>query len=389
MAFLCACSFVPVGDPVETSLPVSSSVSYTKIAEPLEDFSRTSPTDFVGEAGALLSAPEQELYEQMASHALLISSAQDPDLERYPLKRIQIEQALSDAEISRTFEAFINDFPQYFWISAHYQFGTTEKSTVIQLYSEISPEVCTEKIKELEKEVSEILDGMDVSLSDLQRELFLYRAILERCVYDDTSPDWESYTLYGALVDGSAVCEGYARAVQQLFRLAGIPCRVVSGTAEGELHMWNLVEIGGEWYHLDATWGDSSPLSTYFYFNLTDEAIRWDHTISTEGLPPCESEEANYFCTFAIPVSGFSGFSLDSLSDGIAACLSRGDSILLFRVDETLDFDEAVDRLLKPEGNLLSDALADATIKTDPSLTYTTFTYSLAPQIRGIAVCLE
>lgn len=73
-------------------------------------------------------------------------------------------------------------------------------------------------------------------------------------------------TAYGALVKGESLCEGYARAVKAVLDRMDIPCVLVQGgyqSKEGnfEPHMWNYVQVGGEWYGLDATMDDpKSPL---------------------------------------------------------------------------------------------------------------------------------
>ena len=68
-------------------------------------------------------------------------------------------------------------------------------------------------------------------------------------------------TSYGSLVRGEAVCEGYSRAVKDILDELGIPCVLVNGIYRhsgdaAELHMWNNVQIGGEWYGVDATMDD-------------------------------------------------------------------------------------------------------------------------------------
>ena len=120
------------------------------------------------------------------------------------------------------------------------------------------------------------------------------------------------YTAYGALVNGVAVCEGYSRAMQLLCDKAGIPCTVIYGKSEGIGHMWNIINPGDGWYHLDVTWDDDADfdLARHAYFNLTDAEIKTDHTIFEAvtpdksyvgndlfniGLYQCTSTTYNYF----------------------------------------------------------------------------------------------
>lgn len=67
-------------------------------------------------------------------------------------------------------------------------------------------------------------------------------------------------TAYAALVQGQAVCQGYAAAAYRLLREAGIPVRIVTGTAGeyAEFHAWNLVFADGLYYNLDVTWDDAN-----------------------------------------------------------------------------------------------------------------------------------
>lgn len=70
---------------------------------------------------------------------------------------------------------------------------------------------------------------------------------------------------YGDKKEKSAVCEGYAKAFKVLCDKVGIPCVLVSGqgvTSSGAgAHMWNYVQMEDkQWYLVDATWVDRTPL---------------------------------------------------------------------------------------------------------------------------------
>lgn len=68
-------------------------------------------------------------------------------------------------------------------------------------------------------------------------------------------------TIYGALAERKAVCEGYARTYKSILDKLGITNILVTGTATNssgvtEDHMWNYVYINGNWYAVDVTWDD-------------------------------------------------------------------------------------------------------------------------------------
>lgn len=71
------------------------------------------------------------------------------------------------------------------------------------------------------------------------------------------------YTSYGAFVNHRAVCQGYALAFKVLMDRAGIPCVYASSVEMS--HAWNMVSIGGRWYHVDCAWDDPAYSSVYDY----------------------------------------------------------------------------------------------------------------------------
>jgi len=92
-----------------------------------------------------------------------------------------------------------------------------------------------------------VFDGM----SDWQIALSIHDYLASHFTYDVTLEKGIGYDL---LVDGTAVCAGYAQAYSDLLSLAGVRCYYV--TSQEMNHAWCLVEIDGKLYHADPTWGD-------------------------------------------------------------------------------------------------------------------------------------
>jgi len=115
-------------------------------------------------------------------------------------------------------------------------------------------------------------------MSDHQKEKAIHDWIVTNLSYDTRLI---SHSAYDGLVDGKTVCQGYALLTYEMMRQAGIPVKIVEGTSRGNAHTWNLVKIGGKWYHLDTTWNDPVPDTAgkvyYNYYNLTDSQLRVDH----------------------------------------------------------------------------------------------------------------
>jgi len=142
------------------------------------------------------------------------------------------------------------------------------------------------------------------------------------------STDYNS-TIYNGLgsgeEQGNIQCAGYAKTMQYLCDKAGIVSMVVTGeNTEGETHAWNVVDVDGKWYNLDATWDDPI-LKTpnyknirYNYFLVPDSAIHnithmhvnqkklSNGTYITYFTPPaCTSNDQNYFVKNGLVYSDF------------------------------------------------------------------------------------
>lgn len=77
----------------------------------------------------------------------------------------------------------------------------------------------------------------------------------------------DSAGLYGGLVDGKAICVGYATILHEALKRVGLKSIIVTGTSiedieSGKLlkngHAWNQVQIDGEWYNADSTFDAST-----------------------------------------------------------------------------------------------------------------------------------
>lgn len=95
--------------------------------------------------------------------------------------------------------------------------------------------------------------------------------------YDEAKkPKRTSYTAYGSLVKGKAVCSGYATASKLLLESYGIPVKIV--TSDAMDHAWSLVKLHGKWYHMDITWDDPYPKKknyvAYWFFLKTDKELK-------------------------------------------------------------------------------------------------------------------
>lgn len=107
------------------------------------------------------------------------------------------------------------------------------------------------------------------------------------------------HSAYALLMEGQAVCQGYALTAYKMLEQAGFDVKYVVGTVNNnEAHAWNLVKIDGNWYHLDTTWNDPLPnrfgASSYDYFLVTDAQLKKDHKWIAANYPAATSTKYNY-----------------------------------------------------------------------------------------------
>lgn len=73
-----------------------------------------------------------------------------------------------------------------------------------------------------------------------------------------------SFSAYGALIEGSCVCQGYALAFYRICKELGYDVRFVNSDPNQGCHAWNMVMLDGEYYFVDCTWGDDYDTDDYF-----------------------------------------------------------------------------------------------------------------------------
>ena len=154
----------------------------------------------------------------------------------------------------------------------------------------------TDLLSDREKQTLEAAEALVSGAhgSDLEKERYIYDALCGRITYqleDVKGHPNEKDSAVGALLNGAADCDGYADAMVLCCGLAGIPCRYMHGESRKPAlpdspdgnHMWNLVQIDGDWLMCDVTWGDQKETS-YLYFNLGKQDAGDSYAWSYETL---------------------------------------------------------------------------------------------------------
>lgn len=195
------------------------------------------------------------------------------------------------------FDVFDREHPEIFWLdggssynySGYYTYNYFAGKCTVYYFADMlfwlqypgfdiraaayrSPKAIADGTKLCNDAIADIL--ADCPKEDPQAQIrYLNKALTWRNAYNRAGGEgkwsqahpeaWESISaLVGRSGNAGPVCEGYARAFAVLCRKVGIPCVLVDGVARADLsetpldHMWNYVQLEGQWYAVDVTWND-------------------------------------------------------------------------------------------------------------------------------------
>lgn len=183
-------------------------------------------------------------------------------------------------DIMMAITALNEDNPLFFWANGfgisyggtrRYSGGTytyTITTLIINISIDANHFADFNEVKAKRDAVIEKLETIKVNgISRHEKLKSIHDYLANNIVYDDTISEPNIFDVYGALITGVCVCEGYAEAFKLLCDREGIPCLTVIGTGNGGAHKWNVVQMeDGEWYLLDSTWDDQSNYIYYSYF---------------------------------------------------------------------------------------------------------------------------
>lgn len=113
----------------------------------------------------------------------------------------------------------------------------------------------------------------------------LYTYLMERFDYTEAKTGTPAYSL---LCEGVADSQIFSQVFQILCDRIGLPCQIVSGYLDGESYYWNIVEIDGNYCHVDLMRGVREGIRELtFYADQDLSGYSWDRT----AYPVCEAIE--------------------------------------------------------------------------------------------------
>ena len=123
----------------------------------------------------------------------------------------------------------------------------------------IGLEYCTaQDVAAMQVKLDQLVDQANtLCQTDREKVFYVHEWLVQNIAYDreHLSDDvQDDHNLRGALLEGTAVCDGYAKTYALTLRKLGITGVLVTSKDIG--HAWNMVELDGNWYQVDCTWDD-------------------------------------------------------------------------------------------------------------------------------------
>ncbi len=221
--------------------------------------------------------------------------------------------------IMKDFARIMDEHPELFWLTGSCKYGKSVRGSEVRVT--LIPEIMIDddELKLRRRKFDHAVERFAILCrgeSEFETVFKIHEAIIDKTEYNFASANAlasgvrndeaavRGMSAYACLVDGNAVCSGYAKAFQTVAAKLGIRAGRVQGIKldGGGPHEWNIVTVDGEPYHLDVTWDDPvfangvQGFRTYDYFCVTTEEILRTHGIDPKSNAPlCTATASNFF----------------------------------------------------------------------------------------------
>lgn len=169
-------------------------------------------------------------------------------------------------ELKNMMSQVVNETPYIFYAATSYTVSRNSNTNQIvkiglgytDEYKKEDGTVRKTKIKntraKLDAAINEALACVEPGMTKLEKALVLHDYIIRNTTYAKNNKQPYRLTEIGVFLKHKANCQGYSLAYGILMEKIGVPVQYVS--SDEMSHMWNMIRIGKQWYHVDVTWDD-------------------------------------------------------------------------------------------------------------------------------------
>ena len=222
----------------------------------------------------MLNDGGKSLYRQIYANTLALNTAFRP-----------IQQVSMDT-MQMIILSVVFDHPELFWLDTtfyqEYDYQGVAVKLRLRYYDKITDIPAANN--QFMAAADAIVAGASGLTDDYAKELYIHNILADKLTYKHNPLDQSAYS---AIVGNETVCAGYAKAFQYLMQRLGVPTYLCAGYA-GEMHAWDIIKLGDNYYNVDVTWDDQDP-TVYDYFNLSDrDNYSHKRMYNSVYLPSCD-----------------------------------------------------------------------------------------------------
>lgn len=161
-------------------------------------------------------------------------------------------------DVRKVIRIFMCSHPEVFWFSHQYYFDNSLSKLFLKY--DFNRQKKDFFSKEIDNAVESLFQpGRLNHLSEMEKTAYVYKWIASNTTYNEYSSF--NQTVYSVLINRNSACTGYAKTAQYLLGLLGVESTLVFGKFHSDIsvedrHVWNIVKINNEWYHVDFCMAD-------------------------------------------------------------------------------------------------------------------------------------
>ena len=189
-----------------------------------------------------------------------------------------VEKISSDIDEMSKIAGYVSPY------NAHDTINTTI-SSYGEVYVNISKKYTQSETEDINNKIIQLYHELNLKGKSIEEKIKLFHDyLIKNTTYDEDFANnkksvYNSSKATGALIEGHAVCGGYADALAIFLDYIKVPNIIISS----QNHAWNLVSYDDIWLHIDPTWNDTE-IERYdyeFYMINTNKLLKLDSTEHT------------------------------------------------------------------------------------------------------------
>ncbi len=197
---------------------------------------------------AVLMSVDEDVKDAFCEKITEVWENMDTSITLYPDIKIR------ESDMLELYSMTVYENPRYYYTVKSFSYSLTGDGYVRGLsklkYTVADKAEVEKTLAEIDKATDEILLYIEPDMTDFEKIMTVHDYMVDNYVYDITDSD-QTFLI---LLDKKGVCAAYSEAFQHMMNVLGIESTLVRSDSMG--HIWNMVKLDGEWYHIDVTWDD-------------------------------------------------------------------------------------------------------------------------------------